>query len=437
MKWSKLKHTWAVAIVASFVWVIQAEAAQWDDRTIMTFSESVRVPGTTLEPGTYVFELAEPDSAPHVIRITEEKSNKVVATVQAVPMKRTSTTGDTVLKFNPSQQGAPVALQAWFYPNSTYGHQFVYDDDEARDIANRTKTIVLTMDKPAGDARSGTLMVYNAAGLKAGYQADEATTREWAAWKADRKASAPIVPADTKDAMRVSVDALEDGVGKFVGQRVSVDGEVEDIYGPRLFTIDEPNWGDLEGEILVYMPSAAALSLRDDDRVTVTGEVRKFVLADVEREWGWINLDSDVLVRLQHRPILVADRIVGGDDDSVFVIDAAGAASPTKGSPGSPGGNAPITDVTAIVEGEEALVGRRVELSDVRVAKTGKDGGFFVEKNGKNLFVLSSAKTPSVKAGDMVSVAGVILQTPRSMDQEFESSGASTHDVYVFATKVS
>ena len=123
-------------------------------------------------------------------------------------------------------------------------------------------------------------MVYNAAGLKAGYQADEATMREWAAWKADRKASAPIVRAGTKDATRVSVDALEDGVGKFAGQRVSVDGAVEDIYGPRLFTIDEPNWGDLEGEILVYMPSAAALSIRDDDRVTVTGEVRKFVLAD-------------------------------------------------------------------------------------------------------------------------------------------------------------
>ena len=99
-------------------------------------------------------ELAEPDSSPHVLRIRKEKSLDVVATVHAVPVKRKDSSGDIVLRFN--EQGAPVALRAYFYPNSMYGHQFVYDDTEARDIASRTKTIVLTMEQPDKDGRSGT-----------------------------------------------------------------------------------------------------------------------------------------------------------------------------------------------------------------------------------------------------------------------------------------
>lgn len=48
-------------------------------------------------------------------------------------------------------------------------------------------------------------------------------------------------------------------------------GEVDDGLGPRLFKIDEPNWADLVGAILVSVPTTLAAMAREADRVTMTG----------------------------------------------------------------------------------------------------------------------------------------------------------------------
>jgi hypothetical protein len=448
MMLSKWKPVLSGMIVAALMSVTPAVADQWNERSIMTFSEAVRVPGATLAPGTYVFELAEPDSSPHVIRIRNEKTSDVVATVQAVPVKRNSASGETILRFNPTEQGAPVALRAWFYPNSLYGHQFVYDDMEARDIASRTKTIVLTMERPNGDGRSGTLMVYDASGLKKAYSADAATTREWESWTGNHQASAPVVRADSQ-AQKVTVDRLEDNAKRYIGQKVSVDAEVQDVYGPRLFTIDEPNWGDLEGEIFVYMPNASAVAVDEHDRVTVSGTVRQFVLGDVQREWGWTDLSEDVMLRLQQRPIVIADRIVGGDSDSVFVIGGKAPATATGKAPATTAAaakpesnkpalnNQPITKIQGIVDDEGPLVGRRVKLSGVQVDKPGEHGGFIARNGDEKLFVLMPESNQSIRAGNTVSIEGIVLRTPASMESRLDALDLSTDDVYVYATQVS
>jgi hypothetical protein len=384
-----------------------------------------------------VFELAEPDSSPHIIRIRNQKTSDVVATVQAVPVKRNSASGETVLRFNPTEQGAPVALRAWFYPNSLYGHQFVYDDEEARNIASRTKTIVLTLEPENGEGGKGKLMVYDASGLKKNYSSDAATTREWESWTRNHKATAPLVRTESSGS-KVTVDRLEDHAKQYIGQKVSVDAEVQDVYGPRLFTIDEPNWGDLEGEIFVFMPSASAVAVDEHDRVTVSGTVRQFVLADVEREWGWIDLNGDVLIRLQQRPILIADRIVGGDNDSVFVVNAKNQSATTADATKASSKNQPITDIKTIVDDEESMVGRRVQLSGVQVDKVGEDGGFIATRGGEKVFVLMPEKSRSISSGNHLSIEGVVLRTPAAMDSHLDSLGdLSTDDVYVYATSAS
>lgn len=428
MTFRNWKRTGTVLAAVWLLCVAPAAADQWNDRTEMTFSEAVRVPGATLAPGTYIFELAEPDSAPHVIRILSAKTSDVVATLQAVPVKRAEGRADTVLRFNPTEKGAPVAIEAWFYPNSLYGHQFVYDDEEAKTIADRTKSIVLTMDE-GDDGRSGELMVYDASGVKKAYSADQATTREWQQWRANREARAPVVRGDVTDGMKVTVDQIEDDATRFIGRAVSVDAEIEEVYGPRLFTIDEPTWGDLEGEIFVYMPTAHAVSVDTNDRVTVSGTVRQFALADVDREWGWVDLDPDVQVRLEQRPILIATRIVGGDNDAVFVIERGTAARvPPAGS------LEPVRSIELIDEDEDELIGRRVELSGVQVIGAGKDSGFYAKQGDESVFVLTSEGSKAIENGKTVSIEGYVLRTPRSMDFDRETS---SDEVYVFATRVS
>jgi hypothetical protein len=166
----------AVALVGGSA--VAAGAQVWDERTTLTFSEPVRIPGKTLAAGTYVFELAEPDSTPHVVQIRSEDTSQMIAMVPAIPTRRGEASANTVLQFNPTEEGAPAAIEAWFYPNSTHGHKLVYSDEEAREIATRTRTLVLTMDEGDG-VYSGRLMLYDESGRKSAFTQDEATAREW------------------------------------------------------------------------------------------------------------------------------------------------------------------------------------------------------------------------------------------------------------------
>ena len=156
-----------------------------------------------------------------------------------------------------------------------------------------------------------------------------ATARMEVPTKGSPESTAPVM-VQQDHAMRVKLDDLEDNPTKYTGKTVTVSGQVEKVFGPRLFTIDEPHWMDVEGETLVYMPTNLAALVRDDDRVTVTGEVRRFARADVEREWGWPDTDAETLTALGDRPVLMASRIVGGDDNVALSIATAATGSATN-----------------------------------------------------------------------------------------------------------
>ena len=153
------------------------------ERTILSLSERVLVPGATLQAGTYVFRLANSNANRHVVRITRQDTSDVVALTHAVPMKRLDPKGDVVLKFSPNQPGSPPAIRGWFYPGSLYGHEFIYSDEQARDIASRTKTIVLSSDVVGSDVEKGTRYAYSPSGGREIWRADSGTVSEWREWE--------------------------------------------------------------------------------------------------------------------------------------------------------------------------------------------------------------------------------------------------------------
>jgi hypothetical protein len=437
-----------VAGIVLFAFASIARADEWNERTTLTFSEPVMVPGATLQPGTYVFELADANTSRHIVQIRKE-SGPVVTTAQAVPLKRGDAKSDVVLKFNPTDRGTPPALKAWFYPGSLYGHQFVYSDREARKIAERTRTVVLSTEVPGTDLTAGTLYTYDQSAITSPWKGDPVTMREWDAWQSKRGphatvhqrstsadsagASAPMMRGNF-DGMRVSLDDLEDNPAKYVGQSVSVDGEVEEVFGPRLFTIDEANWGDLDGEILVYVPSPLAALVQDDDKVTVSGVVRRFVKGDVEREWGWMGLDAETEVEFSKKPVLVASRVTGGNDNMAMVIDT-GAAHPvgTSGGSATDDARAPLTSLNAVANGDADLIGRRVRLASVPVAASAEHG-FFAGRVSPVVYVLASEAT--FKKGDVATIEGVILQMPRGVKDDLSVPARANDDIYIYATEV-
>ncbi|MGE3957771.1 MAG: hypothetical protein AB7H96_13710 [Vicinamibacterales bacterium] len=447
----------ALATAAVCGWLLTpavAGADTWSEQTRLTFSEPVMIPGHTLEPGTYVFRIADVTSARHVFRVRSETDNRVVASIQAIPMKRAESTNDIVLKFAPTSGHEAPALKGFFYPGRLYGHEFVYPDDEARQIAARTKTLVLSTEGPADDARQGTLHAIDAAGLRTPWREDPQVSREWSDWQHARAAStgrsddqqaadrsqASLIQADFKG-MRVSLDQLEKDPDKYIGQQVSVDGEVDDVLGPRVFKIDEPNWGDLDGELLVIVPAGLAALIGEDDRVTVSGTVRRFASAELEREWGW-QATPEVEVRLSSRPVIVAQRIVGGDDQRAMIIRVPEKKDTPVGTSGLAGigvaGSRAMTDSTALAAGDDELVGRTVDLKDVKVSGVDGQRGFFIGPRERQLFVLThdSATETTPRVGQNVSIDGFVMQMPSGMPGDLAAPGALNRHIYVYATAV-
>ncbi len=127
-------HRMATVFAALMFVLVYASALYsdaWDQTTKVTFTEAVEVPGTVLQPGTYVFKLANSDSDRHIVEIYNEDHTKLITTVLALSNERLQLSGKTVLTYNEHASGQPAALKAWFYPGDNIGQQFVYPRSEA------------------------------------------------------------------------------------------------------------------------------------------------------------------------------------------------------------------------------------------------------------------------------------------------------------------
>jgi hypothetical protein len=110
----------------------------------------------------------------------------------------------------------------------------------------------------------------------------------------------------------ISAGKLARDARNYYGQTVSVKAEVEDVLGANMFTLDEDSI--LAGsDVLVLVPRGVAGTLSHDQKVIVTGKVRQFVEADLDRDYDWFDNGKLVEVKTKvdwkTRPVLVADAI--------------------------------------------------------------------------------------------------------------------------------
>ena len=126
-----------------------AMADDWNNKTVITFSGPVEIPGVhltgfgTLPAGTYVFKLLDSQSDRHIVQIFSEDMKTVYATILAIPNYRLHATDKTVITFSERPAGEPEALRAWFYPGKNWGDEFVYPKARAMEIAKTTNLPVL------------------------------------------------------------------------------------------------------------------------------------------------------------------------------------------------------------------------------------------------------------------------------------------------------
>jgi len=118
--------------------------------SILTFSVPVQVPGTTLQAGTYVFERANPASDT-VWRIMDTNRHHVIAQMFYRPARRTweqaaNGNGKPLIQLYEAQAGTTPALKVVYYPGDTWGNEFVYPLEQAKQLAAATRHPVLATD---------------------------------------------------------------------------------------------------------------------------------------------------------------------------------------------------------------------------------------------------------------------------------------------------
>ncbi|MGC9945385.1 MAG: hypothetical protein ABSF64_03215 [Bryobacteraceae bacterium] len=126
-----------------------AKADGWNQKTVMTFSGPVEIPGVHLKgwgvlpAGTYVFKLLDSQSDRHIVQIFNKDETQVIATILAIPNYRLKATGKTVVTFSERPAGQPEALRAWFFPGENFGQEFVYPKARAVELAKTVNQVVL------------------------------------------------------------------------------------------------------------------------------------------------------------------------------------------------------------------------------------------------------------------------------------------------------
>jgi hypothetical protein len=133
-----------VAVLALFAANTRAQQTDTNQRTFMTFSTAVELPGVTLEPGSYEFRLAPMSDTRNVVQVLKKDDSKVMGQWTFVPAQRERASDDTVVMFKEAREGSTPAVQYWYYPGETVGKEFIYPKDQAQRIAARTGVNVRT-----------------------------------------------------------------------------------------------------------------------------------------------------------------------------------------------------------------------------------------------------------------------------------------------------
>jgi len=175
----------AAVFAAAFLTAASTASAQDSNttqRTFLTFSGPVQMPGVTLPAGKYVFRLA--DTALHnVMQVFDGEEKHIIGQWFFVPANRTSeeqsrADGKPVVMFREMPEGMTPAVHYFFYPTDLTGKEFIYPKDQALKIAAATHEAVLATDTDAEKGGDAHVFRVEPNGAEAQYSADASASNK-------------------------------------------------------------------------------------------------------------------------------------------------------------------------------------------------------------------------------------------------------------------
>lgn len=187
----------------------------------------------------------------------------------------------------------------------------------------------------------------------------------------------------------ISLSDIDDNVEQYIGQTVTVNGEVDEALGMNAFRMDEGNVLDLGDQILVVMVGDAQrpANLQNETSVHVVGEVQNFARADFERDYGLAFDDEALYAEWEGRPTIVASMVT--TRASVSDID---------------------DDAEAYLGNQVAVQGDVTEVIDERTFRL-DDPALL---GGDDILVTTAQAGMTVREGDQVWVSGVVREFDRA-----------------------
>ncbi len=109
-------------------------------KTTVEFKTATRLPGITLQPGTYVFTMGDPKMKQNVVEVYSSDGTQKIATLLTVDYPTAATLNQATVLY----PNTPTpTLRAWYFPGEPVGRAFVYTEDEARTVYGAASTPVL------------------------------------------------------------------------------------------------------------------------------------------------------------------------------------------------------------------------------------------------------------------------------------------------------
>jgi hypothetical protein len=162
-----------------------ARADEFDKKIVVSFNKPVEIPNLVLEPGTYVFKLADHGNIPNVVQVFNEDETEIYASLLTIPKYRDTVSDQPVFQLEERRQGAPMAIDAWFYPGEDTGYEFMYSkESDVQSAAGPTGSVspdnaaavpapseVPEVTEPTVPAQSGTVEIFRIVALFAAPEA--------------------------------------------------------------------------------------------------------------------------------------------------------------------------------------------------------------------------------------------------------------------------
>ncbi len=124
---ASIKRASLAAACAILLAVPALNADMLDQRSVVTFSGSVAIPGgKTLAPGSYIFKLSPLPLDRDTVQIFDAKSDHVIATLQTVPVFLQNAAEHSMVLLNEGPAGSAPSVHEFVYEGSTRGHEFIY-----------------------------------------------------------------------------------------------------------------------------------------------------------------------------------------------------------------------------------------------------------------------------------------------------------------------